>query len=219
MARRMLADKLNTRLTYGGGPLGAPHELAAGSHSGLAAIHKNMNQYIALLRGINVGVSRSLKMNELKVIFENHGCKEVKTYIQSGNVLFLTELRELTVLAKSIGTDIEKKHGYNPKIQILSRNELENAIHNNPYRKEKNNLLFLHIGFLESTPINPDYKKLDEIKKESELYKIVGKIFYLYAPEGVGKSRLATQAEKIIGVSMTDRNWRTVTKLAEMIEN
>jgi len=74
----------------------------------------------------------------------------------------------------------------------------------------------LHLGFLASTPKNHDLEKLDSLKKVSERFHLIDNVFYLYAPEGVGRSKLAASIEKLLGVSMTDRNWRTVCKVRDL---
>ncbi len=74
----------------------------------------------------------------------------------------------------------------------------------------------LHLEFLASPPKSPDLKKLASLRKESERFHLTQGVFYLHAPEGVGRSKLAASSEKLLGVPMTDRNWRTVCKVMEM---
>ena len=75
----------------------------------------------------------------------------------------------------------------------------------------------MHLYFLDSVASNVDFERIDTIKKPSEEYKLIGKVFYLYAPDGIGKSKLAASVEKLLGVPATSRNWRTVTKLLAML--
>jgi uncharacterized protein (DUF1697 family) len=89
---------------------------------------------------------------------------------------------------------------------------------NNPFPEAEAEPSTLHLGFLASTPKSPDLKKLASIKTETERFQLIEDVFYLHAPEGVGRSKLAASSEKLLGVSMTDRNWRTVCKLREMAE-
>jgi uncharacterized protein (DUF1697 family) len=76
----------------------------------------------------------------------------------------------------------------------------------------------LHLGFLSAPPPAPDIEGLARVQAPSEQFRLVGAVFYLYAPDGVGRSKLAASAERLLGVPMTDRNWRTVCKLAEMVK-
>jgi hypothetical protein len=73
--------------------------------------------------------------------------------------------------------------------------------------------VILHIYFLASVPKNPDLKMLESIKRDSERFNLMDKIFYLHAPDGVGLSKLAVRAEKSLGVAVTSRNWRSVCKI------
>jgi len=83
----------------------------------------------------------------------------------------------------------------------------------NPFPEAETDPGSLHLGFLAFTPKSPDLKKLDCLKKERERFHLIERVFYLHAPEGVGRSKLAATAEKLLGVPMTDRNWRTMCKI------
>ena len=74
------------------------------------------------------------------------------------------------------------------------------------------------MGFLASAPEKPNLKALERLKSASERFQLIDKVFYLYAPDGIGKSRLAANVERLLRVPMTDRNWRTVCKIREMAE-
>ncbi|EKD88574.1 MAG: protein of unknown function DUF1697, partial [uncultured bacterium] len=100
---------------------------------------------------------------------------------------------------------------------ILTADELDRAMDENPFPVPDGDAKTLHLGFLSREPEQVNIEKLASLQTESEHYCLTPKVFYLYAPDGVGKSRLAAAAEKIIGVDMTDRNWNTVCKLMEML--
>jgi uncharacterized protein (DUF1697 family) len=175
-----------------------------------------MKTYIALFRGINVGGRSTLPMKELVIILEELGCQNVRTYIQSGNAVFESDASDASRLSKSISTEIEKRRGFAPHILLLSLQELEKAVANNPFPEGKDDPRALHVGFLASAPGQPDLKKLESLRAEKERFQLVANIFYLHAPDGIGRSRLAASTERLLGVPMTDRNWRTVCKLLEM---
>jgi uncharacterized protein (DUF1697 family) len=99
---------------------------------------------------------------------------------------------------------------------LISLSEVEAAITNNPFAEAESEPSSLHLGFLAFTPKDPDLKKLESLKNDSERFRLIGSIFYLHAPDGVGRSKLAANSEKLLGVPMTDRNWNTVCKLKEM---
>jgi uncharacterized protein (DUF1697 family) len=175
-----------------------------------------MNTYIGLLRGINVGGKSALPMKELAALLADLGCCNVRTYIQSGNVVFQSAEADRSRLAREIGAEIGRRHGFAPEVLLLTIDDLERAISANPFPEAEPAPTTLHLGFLASTPINPDLKGLDNLKNESERFQLIDDAFYLHAPEGVGRSKLAARAERLLGVSMTDRNWRTVSKIREI---
>ena len=175
-----------------------------------------MKIFIALFRGINVGGKNSLPMKELVSLLEDLGCRSVKTYIQSGNAVFESKEKDASRLSNKIRIEIKKRRGFEPYVLLLGLEEMEKAIAGNPFPETEPKSL--HIGFLASTPANPDLKALEGLKKKSERFFLRDKVFYLYAPEGVGRSKLAASSEKLLGVSMTDRNWRTVCKIRDMVK-
>jgi uncharacterized protein (DUF1697 family) len=175
-----------------------------------------MQTYIALFRGINVGGKHSLPMKELASLFETWGAENVKTYIQSGNVVFHIAPKRVSSLTGQLKSEILERYGFNPNIVVIDRAEIESVIANNPFPEAEADPSSLHVGFLASEPVNPNLEKLESLKKSSERYCLLGKSFYLYAPEGVGRSKLAASSEKLLGTPMTDRNWKTVCKLREM---
>ena len=177
-----------------------------------------MKTYVALLRGINVGGKNSLRMKELVCLLEAIGSRNVKTYIQSGNVVFQNEEEDASRLTSRIGAEIEKRRGFEPYLLLLMPDELEKAIAGNPFPEAESEPTTLHIGFLAAQPVSPDLGKLESSRKESERFVLKDTVFYLHAPEGVGRSKLAANAERLLGVSMTDRNWRTVRVIRDMVK-
>ena len=103
-----------------------------------------------------------------------------------------------------------------PKVLLLSHKQLQEAIKNNPFPTSDGKAL--HFFFLEQPCSKPNIDYLESLKIESEKFKLHKMTFYLYAPEGVGRSKLAAATGKALGVSLTARNWNTVNKLASMIE-
>lgn len=174
-----------------------------------------MRTYIALFRGINVGGSHILPMKDLKKFLEEIGCEKVQTYIQSGNVVFHSSKIQRSELGREIRDGIRQRFGFEPKIMLLNHAELKKAVYNNPYKTNEGKAL--HFYFLDSPPVNPDMDRLKTIKSPSEQFTLHKSVFYLYAPEGIGRSKLAAKVEQVIGVAATARNWNTVSKLIAMI--
>jgi len=177
-----------------------------------------MNTYIALFRGINVGGHNRLLMNDLRSLLGDLGYQNVDTYIQTGNVVFQTEKNNIREISKDIRAEVKNNHGFEPDVLLLTLEEIKDVIESNPFPEAKSDPKSLHLNFLISTPENPDLESLENFKKESERFKLTDKIFYLHAPDGIGRSKLAGKTEKLLGVSMTGRNWRTVQRILQMAE-
>jgi uncharacterized protein (DUF1697 family) len=177
-----------------------------------------MDTYIALFRGINVGGRNILPMVELVDVFESLGLSSIKTYIQSGNVVFQGTDINRVELSQSICAATEKQCGVVTQVLILDVNEFEKAIASNPFPEAKVEPNTLHFFFLSSLPAKPNLESLESVKKDSEQFRLIDRVFYLYAPEGVGRSKLAMKVEKALGVTVTARNWRTVSKIMEMVK-
>ncbi len=178
-----------------------------------------MNSYVALFRGINVGGKNSLPMKELVGILEKLGCRQIQTYIQSGNAVLKSAEKDPVALTSRITAEVKKRRGFAPFVLLLSLKEFEKVVEENPFREAKNEPQAVHVGFLASTPKAPDLKALESIKAANERFRLIDRAFYLYAPDGIGRSKLAANTERLLGVSMTDRNWRTVSKLLEMAQS
>jgi len=172
-----------------------------------------MKTYVALFRGINVGGTNVLPMKDLVTLLENIGSQNVKTYIQSGNAVFQSEEENASLLSNKIRAAIKKSHGFEPQLLLLTPKEIERAIESNPFPEAESEPKTLHAYFLASMPENPDLGALDNIKSDRERFALKDRVFYLHAPDGIGRSKLAANAEKLLGISMTARNWRTVCKV------
>ena len=175
-----------------------------------------MNTMIALLRGINVGGHNKLPMRELVDTLTDLGFRNIETYIQSGNVVFECDEGSKIILTNQIRDAIHRSHGFAPDVMLLSAEELEEALLANPFPEAEAQPKTLHLYFLGSVPSNPDMQRIEEMKSGTENYALVGKVFYLHAPDGIGRSKLAVGIEKALGVSVTARNWRSVSKISEM---
>ena len=175
-----------------------------------------MTVHIALFRGINVGGHNKLPMSELVALLESLGCAAVKTYIQSGNVVFDHVTTNNSNLSQAISSAIQKQNGFSPHILLLTVSELQQAVTHNPFPDATAEPKTLHLWFLANEPNEPDLDKIEKIKAASESFVLAGRVFYLHAPEGIGHSKLAAHVEKLLGVPATARNWRTVTKILDL---
>jgi uncharacterized protein (DUF1697 family) len=173
--------------------------------------------YIALFRGINLVGNNRLPMKALKLLVEEHGCVDVQTYIQSGNVIFRNSSADVGKLATQFAAAVSRGHGFEPRVMVLTPGELQRAAAGNPFPEAEQVPTSLHLFFLAERPKKPDLKSLEAIRSKSERFAIKGKIFYLHTPDGFGASRLAQRVERYLGVEATARNWRTVKTLIHMV--
>ncbi len=175
-----------------------------------------MKTYIALFRGINVGGSNLLPMRELVSILEGIGLEGVETYIQSGNAVFRSKSADASRLVARIRAAINAARGFQPELVLLGMDELKQAVESNPFPEAAAEPNKLHLYFLGSLPQNPDIAGLESVRSARERFALVGKVLYLHAPDGMGRSKLAARVEKLLALPATARNWRTVLKLSEM---
>jgi len=171
-----------------------------------------------LFRGINVGGNNILPMAELRNELKSMGCTNVRTYIQSGNVVFESSARRPEPLAKKIALQVDSSHGFRPTVIVLTGPDLQMAIDDTPFPDAEQLLKTLHFFFLSQPAFSADIQGLTAAQSGSEQYQLTDQVFYLHAPDGLGRSKLAARAEKLLGVSTTARNFRTVSKLLEMVE-
>ena len=177
-----------------------------------------MKTYVALFRGINVGGKNVLPMDELVAMLENLGLQNVETYIQSGNVVFQSEGTNTSLLADAISAAIKKSRGFAPQVLLLEPEQVEKAVAENPFTEAESEPKTLHLYFLSSEPRSPDLDALQSIKGNGERFVLKDGVLYLHAPHGIGRSKLAANAEKLLDVSITGRNWRTICKIMEMAQ-
>jgi len=175
-----------------------------------------MTQYVALFRGINVGGKHILPMQDLREIFTALGCENVRTYIQSGNAVFSSDAKADEVSAR-LREEIGKLFGFEPQVLVLTAERLQKIAAGNPYADIETEPKFLHVCFLTDDPIEPDLEALDGLRAGSESFRLDDGALYLHAPDGIGRSKLAAKVDRYLGVTTTGRNWRTVTKLIEML--
>lgn len=175
-----------------------------------------MRTWIALIRGINVGGHNRLPMKGLSQIFQAAGCQKVKTYIQSGNVVFNARVRSVGQFGDAIGRAIEKEYGFRPGIQLITAEALRTAIAANPYPEAASEPKSLHLGFLEGSPQKTHISDASRLLSDSESFTVIGSRLYVHAPDGIARSKFARGIDRAFRTSMTARNWRTITKLAEL---
>jgi uncharacterized protein (DUF1697 family) len=174
--------------------------------------------YICLLRGVNVGGNKLLKMAELKALFDSLKLRDVKTYLQSGNVVFRSDESDRAVLTRRIEDGIRKKSGMEVKIILRTTDELRKVIAANPLAPTRNPSAVV-VAFLGGAIGDPAKALLTSLKITSEELHFGKQELYVYFPEGMARSKLSSSlTEKKLGVNVTARNWNTVNALLKMGE-
>lgn len=172
---------------------------------------------IALLRGINVGGKNPLPMKELVRIFENAGSRNVRTYIQSGNVIFEAPSGAQKV-SEAVTRDIEKHYGYRVPVILRTSEQLQKTIRENPFLAAGTDEKALHVYFLADVPSANCCASLDPTRSAPDSFQVRGREIYLHLPKGMGRTKLTNAYfDSKLSTVCTARNWATVLKLAELM--
>ena len=178
-----------------------------------------MDTYISILRGINVSGQKKILMADLKALYEHLKFRDVKTYIQSGNVIFKSnENLPDTVFARRIEDEIFKKYTFQVSVIIRTEDEMRKIIAENPFLKEKSkDRQKMHVTFLSEVPLKENVESIESINFLPDRFIIHEKEIYLYVPNGYGETKISNNFfEKKLKVKATTRNWKTVNKLVAM---
>ena len=174
--------------------------------------------YVSLLRGINVGGHKRIKMDQLRTSLEALGLQQVKTYIQSGNVVFKAAKMSPATLSKKIETKIISEFGFSASVISRSADEIANTIKGNPFLGQSGiDPDKFHVAFLSEAPAPAALKKLTDLTLKPDQSCCLGKEVYLYFPNGVsGSSLWKYPLDGVLSVVATTRNWKTVNTLHQM---
>jgi uncharacterized protein (DUF1697 family) len=174
-------------------------------------------KHAALLRAINVGGNNKLPMKELAAIFVAAGCRDVCTYIQSGNVVFSAPAAVLKTLAQTISQHIGKDFGYRVPVTIRSHEQLDAVVRGNPFLKAGEPENALHVVFLTDSPGADAVARLDPQRSPPDRFVVAGQEIYLHLLNGAGQSKITNAwLDSKLSTISTSRNWNTVLKLHAM---
>jgi len=177
-----------------------------------------MTTYIALLRGINVGGNKIIKMLDLKAMFQTLGFENVRTYIQSGNVVFESDEGSESLLTGVIERKIHEVFGFEVSVIIRTLAEMENVIANDPFQlSEPEEFKRWYVTFLPAEPSAEALDKLRTYENGPDKVRFVGREMYILYEVSVSQSPLfKVPFDRILGMTLTARNWNTVNKLVTM---
>jgi uncharacterized protein (DUF1697 family) len=179
-----------------------------------------MKQYIAIIRGINVGGHNRVNMKLLREILEKKKFKQVQTYIQSGNIVFASAETSAEKLESELSDLLLK--GFNVKVPVIVRDSSEWArtVSRNPFLNETEDHTKLLVTFLNKKPAADDVKAVNKMKFAHDEFAFVGKDIYIFCKEGYGKTDIPNMFfEKQLKVTGTTRNWRSVLAISELVKS
>ena len=174
--------------------------------------------YISILRGINVGGHKKIKMADLKALYLELGFNDVTTYIQSGNVVFKSADTDIAYLIQTIENSILKQYGFEVPVIIRTADAWKNIVQNYPFDVNVlDNLTTVLVTLLSTKPTEDSVQILMAYVNNPDHLIIQDKNIYLYTPNGYGKTKLSNNfIEKKLGVKATTRNWKSMLKLYEL---
>jgi len=177
-------------------------------------------RYVALLRGINVGGNRIIKMTDLKACFEKLGFDDPKTLLQSGNLVFSAKSQPMAKLEAVLEAATKKHIGVACSYLLRSADDWAKIIAANPFKGEaKSDPSHLAVTFCREVPAGSALQELRSEIRGKEDFEVVGRELFVWYPDGMGTSRLALALSKNrLGTICTARNWNTVTKVSALLE-
>ncbi|MDI3402271.1 DUF1697 domain-containing protein [Streptomyces cavernicola] len=181
-----------------------------------------MTMYAALLRGINVGGHKKVPMAELRALLTDLGFERVRTHLQSGNAVFDSDHGDEDSLAAEISTALAKHFGFAVDVLVRDGDYLRAVAEACPYPADTLEAKQLHVTYF-SESVRPErFAAVDPSAYAPEDFKLGDRALYLYAPEGLGRSKLADALARpsvLKGTVATSRNWNTVLKLVELTDD
>lgn len=168
--------------------------------------------WVALLRGINVGRNKRLAMADLRALLESLGYRDVRTLLQSGNALFITDRGRGPVLERAIASRISADLGMDVKVLVRRAAELGSVVDANPFMAPGVDVSQLHAAFVSAAPPASAFAALHPADFAPDEFAVGDRVLYLRTPDGVRASRLPDW-ERLLGLAVTVRTWNTVTRL------
>lgn len=171
-----------------------------------------------MLRGINVGGQKKIRMTDLASLYESLGLVNIKTYVQSGNVIFNSAKSNASTLANLIEAQINRSLGYSVYVFIRDTADFQRIIASNPFlNKRREDPAKLGVTFLYHSPSEEKWAGLGIPKDKADEFSVDGQEIYLFCPNGFARTKFSnTFFEKKLGVPATSRNWNTVIALLKM---
>lgn len=179
-----------------------------------------MNTYIALLRGINVSGHKIIKMERLREVLAELDFHNIRTYIQSGNIIFESSMDDVAVLEYRISQKILEHFGFEVPVRIATLKELKTIVAENPFIKENlENPTQPYVAFLSDVPLESNYVNLKAMDFGNDQFIHKDKVLYLWYADSPANTKLSNVSiEGKLKLKATSRNWKTVLKLIALAE-
>jgi uncharacterized protein (DUF1697 family) len=159
-----------------------------------------------------------LPMKDLAAIFADLGCSNVRTYIQSGNVVFEASAKTAAHIPQAVAAAIEERFEHRVPVVVRSASEITRALEGNPFRARDVPTNEVYVAFLADKPTKARVAALDPARSAPDSFEVVGREIYLHFPNGGGRSKLTNEYfDRALATTSTIRNWRTVEQLASML--
>ncbi|MEJ2668260.1 MAG: DUF1697 domain-containing protein [Deinococcales bacterium] len=173
-------------------------------------------RWAVFLRGVNLG-GRRLSMRDLAAFVAELGARDVRTYLQSGNVAFRASAAEARVVAAELEARGEARFGFPLRAVLRGGDELQRVLAENPFLAAGADDGTLHVAFLADVPAAEALARLDPQRSPPDAFAVRGREIYLQLPGGVARSKLSNAYfDGVLGTVSTARNWRTVRAMAEL---
>lgn len=172
----------------------------------------------AFLKGINVGGNKKIDMEGLRRLISAVGCGEVRTHLQSGNVVFTCESGDVSSLAPRIEKAIESEYGFGSAVILRTAKELSSALKGDPLSNVADNPSRHLIGFLAGPPKASAVKEAESASTDTDLVRVLGRHLYMWCPAGISASPLfKVNFDRVLGTTVTTRNWKTTSRVAQLL--
>ena len=176
-----------------------------------------MTVYVSMLRAVNVGGTSRIKMDALRAVYESIGLKDVRTLLQSGNVVFRSRLADRAQLVRRIRQELERQLNLQVEVILRTLAEIASIVERGPVLSARADLIKLVVMFLSSVPGAAAQAALAKWHKGPEMLEMRGPEIYLYYPNGIGRSKLSGAViESKLDTPGTARNWNTLEKLLDV---
>lgn len=174
--------------------------------------------WVALFRAVNVGGKNKLPMAKLREGLTAMGLGNVRTYIQSGNVIFQSS-DSAKVLSQQLCQHVLEENGFETQVLVIEARNLAKIVEQNPFPTATEDPSRIHCYIWERAPKNPNLEEMDKLKSNSEAYQLVAGGCFIHAPDGVARSKLFAKMEKLLGVDVTARNYKSLSKILELAQD